>query len=344
MSRPTGAVLLFLVAVALAIAVGSASADTTLVTPDGTWTAHPGQSATFATAVQQPIDADGSSIFANNGKAVIPVKLQLTSGVGPFVFESILSDATTANDVSFLSFRPSAPLTFDQITGLTASYSWLVGDCHLGALRWSVTVRDGSNLRTLHIYYGVTPNLGNGGVGGCGGDAASGSDQSGVNLIALGATETTPGTGRFDLNQDFGGPFYGLHSEALAALDDLPVVSITLALDGGSAGDQRVALSSATIQTSGWTRTFTPQPASASSRTCALPPAEIRVTKTAGASSGPVDPTSAQRKDSDGNFRIVDCKYMYNLATSSLSGSGTYMVEAVIGGNAVAGPAIFRIR
>ena len=32
-----------------------------------------------------------------------------------------------------------------------------------------------------------------------------------------------------------------------------------------------------------------------------------------------------------GIFRIVDCKYMYNLATSSLSGVGTYTVKATIG-------------
>ena len=29
-----------------------------------------------------------------------------------------------------------------------------------------------------------------------------------------------------------------------------------------------------------------------------------------------------QPQDNDGIFRIVDCKYMYNLATSSLMGAG----------------------
>jgi len=44
------------------------------------------------------------------------------------------------------------------------------------------------------------------------------------------------------------------------------------------------------------------------------------------------EPTSIQPQDNNGIFRIVDCKYMYNLATSSLSGVGTYTVKATIDG------------
>jgi hypothetical protein len=39
-----------------------------------------------------------------------------------------------------------------------------------------------------------------------------------------------------------------------------------------------------------------------------------------------------QPQDNDGVFRIVDCKYMYNLATSSLMGAGTYHLVATIDG------------
>ena len=39
-----------------------------------------------------------------------------------------------------------------------------------------------------------------------------------------------------------------------------------------------------------------------------------------------------QPQDSNSIFRIVDCKYMYNLATSSLTGAGKYNVVAIIGG------------
>ena len=43
------------------------------------------------------------------------------------------------------------------------------------------------------------------------------------------------------------------------------------------------------------------------------------------------EPLSIQPQDNNNIYRIVDCKYMYNLATSSLSGVGTYSVYATIG-------------
>jgi hypothetical protein len=50
--------------------------------------------------------------------------------------------------------------------------------------------------------------------------------------------------------------------------------------------------------------------------------AKIEIDKTDGSPTGAVnEPVSIQPKDTDGFFRIVDCKYMYNLATSSLSGA-----------------------
>ena len=78
------------------------SASTIYTTANGTWTAHPGQSIIYGAAIQQPINADGSSNFKANGKAVIPIKFALSQGTGPFVFESIFSDAATTNDYSFL--------------------------------------------------------------------------------------------------------------------------------------------------------------------------------------------------------------------------------------------------
>lgn len=41
--------------------------------------------------------------------------------------------------------------------------------------------------------------------------------------------------------------------------------------------------------------------------------------------------------DVDSNFRIVDCKYVYNLATSSLLGAGTYRIDVLIGSTTVTG-------
>src|SRR6187399_2085037 len=111
---------------------------------NGTWTAYPGQSASYQTSVQQPINADGTSNFKSNGKAVIPVKFALSQGTGAFVFESIFSDipANTANDYSYLSFTPNTTLYFGDITNLMANYSWLLGDCHGGSLRWTIRFQD----------------------------------------------------------------------------------------------------------------------------------------------------------------------------------------------------------
>jgi hypothetical protein len=56
------------------------------------------------------------------------------------------------------------------------------------------------------------------------------------------------------------------------------------------------------------------------------------------------EPISIQPQDNNEYFRIVDCKYMYNLATSSLSGTGTYKVEAVINGTPAGGAAYFDLK
>src|SRR4026209_471286 len=84
--------LVVAVVVAATICGSTSSADTTVTTTNGTWTAHPGSASLNQTAVQQPINADGTSNFKSNGKAVIPVKFSLSQGTGPFVFESIFSD------------------------------------------------------------------------------------------------------------------------------------------------------------------------------------------------------------------------------------------------------------
>src|SRR6185503_15711570 len=107
---------------------------------DGTWTLYPEQQTQYTTDVQQPINADGSSCFKDNGKAVIPVKFSLLSAPGPVVFESIYSDSVPDNDFSFLSFTPSTPITFNELTELRATYAFTLGNNHGGALRWSVRV------------------------------------------------------------------------------------------------------------------------------------------------------------------------------------------------------------
>ena len=316
--------LTIVVLIVASLVVTPALADTVVTTPNGTWTAYPGQAAVFQTSVQQPINTDGSSNFKSNGNAVIPVKFGLSEGLGAFAFESIYSDASLDTDFSFLSFTPSSTVTFNDITELSAVYAFTLGDCHGGSLRWSVRV---SPTQSVFIYYGDYPNF----------TDCTTNSQSGTNLISL--TDL-----RFDTSQ-VGGTFYDDYSGALALVGNMPIVRASLVLDSGWGGDQRVTVSSATFATAAFSDTFVPSPPSPLTATCPTQEATIRITKTDGAPTGDVnEPFSIQPQDNNGIFRIVDCKYMYNLATSSLSGAGKYEVYAVINGVPVENPAIFDLR
>jgi hypothetical protein len=307
-------------ACALALtAVASASASTP--TANGTWDAYPGQSATYQATVRQPINADGTSNFQSNGKSVIPVQFSLASGLGAFVFESIGSDTSTDNDYSFLSFTPNASTTFGDVATLAAGYAFTLGDCHGGSLRWQVRI---DPTHVVNIYYGAYPSFAS---------CSTGDSQTGANLVG------TPEL-RYDTSQIPGGTFYDSYAHAVALVGSTAIVRASLVLDSGWGGDQRLTLSSATVNAD----TFTPAAGTAPAPTCALPPATIRVSKTSGASSGTVnEPLTIQPGDDNGSFRVVDCKYMYNLATSSLSGPGRYKVEVVINGSP-AGAAEFDLR
>jgi hypothetical protein len=339
--------LILLVAMALAVPVAASGATT------GSWSAYPGQSTIYQTQVQQPINADGSSVFSNDTKSVIPVKFALLSGLGPFAFESIYKDNTSAddgggtcgtgsgadhaNDCSFLSFTPAAATTFDQITNLVANYTFTLGDCHGGSLRWSVRT---SPTQSVFIYYGNPPAFGNSGLQGCTSSANGGVNQSGTNMIGLSDM-------RYDTSQYVGGTFYDTYAHARTLVGTTPIIRASLVLDSGwqgvaGSGDQRLTLDSATVNDN----TFTPAAATPLTKTCKLPPAAIKVTKTSGTPPlGLVnEPISVQPADTNGQFRIVDCKYMYNLAVSSLSGPGTYKVEAVINNQTADGAAYFSLK
>ena len=309
--------------------VGPAGANTVVTTANGTWTTYPGQSTTFDASVQQPINTDGSSNFKANGKAVIPVKFALSQGTGAFVFESIFSDnpTNTANDFSFLSWRSATSLTFADIDQLSAVYAFTDGDCAGGSLRWTVRLNDGGTNRNLDIHYQPGEN------GVSTQECAPGT--SGSNLIT--STDTIYVTHEFNGGYSFPSAYNNTYAAAVAELGDLPVVGITLIVDSGwgANGDQVVNLTSATVGVGGsnpYAETFTPQPSSSMWQVCPTAPASISIHKTDGAPTGSVnEPVSVQPQDNDGMFRIVDCKYMYNLATSSLSGVGTYTVYATIG-------------
>src|SRR5262249_26159665 len=189
--------LILLTTLTLSYAMATALADQVVTTPNGTWDAYPGQSATYQAAVQQPINADGSSNFKANGRAVIPVKFALFQGTGPFVFESIGSDTDTANDSSYVSFTPNTPVTFNDITALSAVYAFTEGNCHGGALRWQVRT---SPTQAVFIYYGDYPNF----------TDCTTNSQSGTNMINMADL-------RYDTTQ-YGGTFYDTYANAKALM------------------------------------------------------------------------------------------------------------------------------
>ena len=328
---------------AAALVAASPSSATTIVeTSNGRWTAYPGQSTTYQTAVQQPVNADGSSNFKSNGKAVIPIKLKLSQGTGAFAFQSIFSNGSgQIDDYSFLSWRPTATLTFADITSLVANYAFTDGDCAGGSLRWTVSLYDGGTPTNLDIHY----QPGAGGIG----QQTCAAGTSSANMI--GSTDPIYVTQNFNGTHSFPNPYNNTYADAVSQLGSLTVRSMTLIVDSGwgANGDQVVDLSSATVGVGGnaapYTETFTPQPASAPAATCPTAPAAVQIVKLSGTASGTVnEPVTIQPQDDNSMFRIVDCMYMYNLATSSLSGPGRYQVTAVIDGVPASGPAVFDLR
>ena len=79
------------------------------------------------------------------------------------------------------------------------------------------------------------------------------------------------------------------------------------------------------------------------SPTCALPPATIALTRTAGGNIGPINESVyVMSADNGSNFRIDGCQYVYNLSSSAL-GAGTYRVDIMIDG-ATVGSATFKLK
>jgi hypothetical protein len=326
-----------------------ASASTVVNTLHGTWTAYPGQQATYQTTVQQPINADGSSNFKANGKAVIPVKLALSQGTGAFIFESYYDSDPSTYPYSFLEFDPSTLPTLAEISQLSAVYNFTVGDCHAGSLRWTVYLQDTdpdapTPVRNLDIHYqpgenGISDQFCQPGTSGTNrADMTSADPYVVINQFTYGGSPYT-----------FTSAYNVTYAEAISQLGGLQVLGMNLIVDSGFAGNERVNLTSATVAVGGtnnYSETFTPQPPSALAPTCDLPAnATIKITKTAGTPSGDVnEPISIQPNDSNGIFRVVDCKLMYNLATSSLSGVGTYHVYAVINGVSATNEAVFDLK
>jgi hypothetical protein len=334
----------FTVLAAVSLLVGLLVSPASAAT--GTWEQYPTGAASYFAEVQQPINSANTSNWSAKSKGGIPVMYKLFTGTGPAAFESIYSTVATEDDFAYVSFSPSAPLLFNDIETLKTDYSWVIGDCHGGSLRWSVRT---SPTQSVFIYYGSPSEFGNGGVDGCN-PALGGVNQSGTNMIGFSDL-------RYDTSQYPGGTFYDTYSHAQTLVGTTPVIRVSLVIDSGwvgcpdgdgipgtfdpvaspLCGDQRLNISNTTVNTDVYD--FVSAGGGSVTATCDLPDAFIDVTKLAPVADGIVNETTVYPQsatDTSKQFRVVDCKYQYVLSIPSLKGTGTYDVEILIDGNPVA--------
>jgi hypothetical protein len=307
------AVVVALGALITGLMISPAAAETA-----GTWTQYPTGSLEYRAQVQQPINTTNTSNWSHRSKGGIPVMFKLEVGAGPAVFESIGSDSETDNDYAFVSFTPSSPLLFSDITELSATYAFTEGNCLGGSLRWSIRI---TPTQSVFVYYGDLPSFSD----------CTTNNQSGVNMISLGDL-------RYDTSQ-VGGTFYDTYASALALVGDAPIIRATLVLDGGWAVDQRLAPGT-TATVNGNTYVWQ-SGGSDFTQTCDLPPATIEVEMVDPVAGGALNESAVQGSlADDGNaFRVVDCKYQYILSIPSLDdGAGTYWVVIEIGEEVVPTP------
>lgn len=278
----------------------SLSSTSAVAAAAGAFTLFAPSTTAYQAVVQRPINPDGTSSWPAK-KGVIPVQFSLISKT------NTLFESTGSVPYSYLSFAPSGSMLASDITNLAATYAFTTGNCHGGALRWSIGTPSGN----VFVYYGATPNF----------TDCTTVSQSGANLLA-----TTTAV-RVDTSQ-VGGTFYDTWAHAMDLVGNQSVTSVSLVLDGGWAGDQVVNLTNATVDN----QTFTMPVSSGFAPTCTLPTATVYLKKTGDLDPIPTDEIfAAQTADTGGVYRQVNCKYIYNLDVSSLSGAGEYTVGVNIG-------------
>jgi hypothetical protein len=292
----------------------------------GTWNLYPPQATINQVSIDPPINADGSSVWSS--KATVPVQYDVLAGYGPVVFESLLSSYQPGGNpnvfpaFSYLDFAPSSSLTFSQITNLSAVYTFTNGTCHGGALRWSVSLSTGKN---IHIYYGKYSSFAD-----CSSITTDPTiDQSGLNMINANF-DGLGGDLRYDTSQLVGGTFYDTYAHAITLAGAATVTDATLVLDAGWGGDQVVTLGFVTVNDN----TFVPKSGGFTS-VCPTAPATIQVSMVGSSALLTVDETLDNgTADTGTQFRIVDCKYQYNIAGKSLP-KGQFKVNVIINGSVV---------
>jgi hypothetical protein len=300
------------------LVAGLLASPASAATTTGTWVQYPTGATVYQTQIQQPINTGNTSNWSSKSKGAIPVMFTLSSGTGQAAFESIFNDnpTNTANDYAFVSFAPSPGLIFSQITNLSTTYAFTLGNCHGGSLRWEIDTAAGN----LFIYYGDLPNF----------TDCTTTNQSGTNMI------NQPDL-RYDTTQ-LGGTFYDTYANAVSLMGSSQIEDAALVIDSGWGGDQRLNISNTTVNDNAYQ--FVSSGGSVFTPTCALPAATIQVSMLSPNVDGSIneEPVQGSLADDGNVFRVVDCKYQYILSIPSLLGKGTYRVEILINNVSVLTP------
>jgi hypothetical protein len=276
---------------------------------------------TYKSQIQQPINPDNTSTWPAK-RGVIPVQFKLAESSKTVQtvtkvpsFKSIGSDGFDPNtDWSALTHVPPTGTKVEGITNLTSHYAWVTGTNHGGSLRWVINASGGP----IWAHHGSYPNFTDNAVPGSGDNLISQSDL------------------RFDASSR-GGPTYATWNDIKNLYGSEVVGSVALTIDGGWGGDQEIDLFSATVNGSTVgiqdSYTSTETLSEVVGATTNEPTAHIEVVKV-NKDGTPIDvmetPSSAQG-DTDGQFRQIDGKYMYNLKAETL-GSGNFQVFMVVDG------------
>jgi hypothetical protein len=115
---------------------------------NGTWTAYPGQAATYGAAIQQPINADGSSNFKAKGS--VPVRFSLSLGgvatcsLPPATIAVTRTDGTVTGGVNEDTYTFAADNGSNfRIAG--CAYSYNLNSKGLGAGTYLVEIKIGGS-------------------------------------------------------------------------------------------------------------------------------------------------------------------------------------------------------
>jgi hypothetical protein len=128
---------------------------------------------------------------------------------------SDLTNATSGDDFSGISFALPAGTTFAQLTQLSTEFDPTVGGCGGGSPRFTLHLQSGKN---VFVYLGPSPSF-----TGC----ALNTWQSSGNLIG------NNDTGRYDTSQVMAGTQSNTYSGALTLIGSQQVTSIDLVVDSG---------------------------------------------------------------------------------------------------------------